>query len=547
MPFENRSGVGKLDWMRAALPVALSEKIDSLRRFRPVLEREVIDAKSSSESEQSIAEFAIASGASWVWTGWFDRPDWQFSLHLSLWHIEKGVATEVFTGQREGSTDDVHKFIGALAIESFESQRWLLSDTEKESLLKPVTADLYAFTLFGRGVAAWVGLDGKQYRPSARKNFEKVLLIDPGFGEANRFAAMTYLQLGKNSKVSSRLARALEAQPDDAAALREYYELRTKQGLHEEARDLLYRLLKQRPWNLELRLVLGKLHWRLGETDEAYKVLRDLERFGFKNPDVRRTLILVHASRGSKVDLVAELEKLAKEEPGDIEIQLELAAAYVAAGRTADSIVVYERVISVEPENIVALKFLGDSYRRLGRLNRAIRYYGLAVRAKPTDPRSYFLLGATYVEVGDDARAKQVYTRAQKFPEYLPDAYNNLGAIAYRDGKLYESLWYLKRAVAKRSLKPRYRYNYALSLSATRQEKEALVEIDAALQLEPDNAEMHYLRGVILLRKGDAAEAEKSFKKTLALAPGHEGAAHNLERLGELLRRTREGVIQGAK
>ena len=106
---------------------------------------------------------------------------------------------------------------------------------------------------------------------------------------------------------------------------------------------------------------------------------------------------------------------------------------------------------------------------------------------------------------------------------------------------------YTRRAVVKRPTSARFRYNYALSLSASKYTDEALAQVDAALKLEPNHIELHYLRGVVLLRKGRADEARAEFEKTLALDARHEGARHNVALLDELKRRAEQGevVIEG--
>jgi Flp pilus assembly protein TadD len=171
----------------------------------------------------------------------------------------------------------------------------------------------------------------------------------------------------------------------------------------------------------------------------------------------------------------------------------------------------------------------------------------MALHANPDDPRAYFLLGAAYVEAGNDNQARQVYRKAQRFKHYLSEVYNNLGAIAYRQGDLKESASYLKRAVRRDPARARYRYNYALTLSAERETSAALQQIDEGIKLDNEYVELRYLRGVVLLKAGDADGARKSFEATLTLDENHEGARHNVAMLDEMERKAKEGevVVEG--
>lgn len=59
----------------------------------------------------------------------------------------------------------------------------------------------------------------------------------------------------------------------------------------------------------------------------------------------------------------------------------------------------------------------------------------------------------------------------------------------------------------------------------------ALVESDAALQLAPQSAEAHNLRGVVLDELGRTAEAIAAYQEALRLDPGLSDAAENLAEL----------------
>ena len=60
-------------------------------------------------------------------------------------------------------------------------------------------------------------------------------------------------------------------------------------------------------------------------------------------------------------------------------------------------------------------------------------------------------------------------------------------------------------------------------------------------------AGLPWLRGVVLLRTGDAEEARVAFEATLAIDSEHRGAQHNISLLDEMKRRLEQGevVIEG--
>ena len=89
----------------------------------------------------------------------------------------------------------------------------------------------------------------------------------------------------------------------------------------------------------------------------------------------------------------------------------------------------------------------------------------------------------------------------------------------------------------KSPLRPKAHYNYALVLSAKKERDRALDELKIAGELDPQDAEVRYLAGVILLRLGRLDEAKREFEEAVKRKPDHPDAKHNLALLKDLERR----------
>jgi len=551
LPFENRSGVQGMAWMSAGMAFLIGEKVEANRDLTPVYGPLVVPpGPPLAITAPSVAAFAREVGARWVWTGWVARPDWELQLGVSLWRVEGNTGAAVRVGEVVNRAEFArYSDLAAQAVTALCNKAGLAVDAgERVEVERTPSADFYAYTLFGRGLAAMLGSEGQpEDLEKAFKNVHRAVFVDPRLSEAQRVLAEIYAAQGKEAKAKGRLAYALQMRPDYYPALVAGARLARHGGRLDQARDLYERALTVRPWDLEVRYSLGKTMWDSGDADGAF---REMSRVVQKRPrDVRarRVLVLIHASRGDNADLVSELEQVAALDPSDEPTRMDLAAAYAAMGRVDRAIEAYRGIVDRNPQHAQAMKFLGDLHKRQGQVDRAVKYYGDAVKADPDDPRAYFLLGAIYVEGGKDKDAKRIYQQAQRFKRYLAETYNNLGAIAYRERDLDTSMWYHRRAVLRRPSSARLRYNYALSLSASKYTEEALEQVDAALKLEPNHVELHYLRGVVLLRRGEADAARAEFEKTLALNAKHDGARHNIDVIDELKRRAQEGevVIEG--
>jgi Flp pilus assembly protein TadD len=545
MAFENRTTIRALDYLRAAAAFELAEKIEQNLPLWPAYGRLVVPSGPAvAVDAKSVAAFAAGNGARYVFTGWVRRPDWKLELNVTLWKVEGGAATQLATHTATDDFNAVHVMLGNAVIALAEQAKWRLGPEAATGLRAVVSKDLYAFTLFGRGLGYLLGLDGGVVNlAAAAKDLDKATFIDPTMVEGQRIDAEVRLREGKGAKAAGKLAYVLELRPGYYAAMRDAAAGAVADGKSELSRELFDRMVRARPWDLDARYGLGNALWEAGDADGAF---RELDRVVQRQPDhigARRVLVLVHASRGSGKDLVRELEAVVKLDPRDQAARLDLGAAYLAVGRADEARATYQAVLAERPDDVTAHKLLGDLHRRAGQHPEAIAEYSKMMKLAPDDPRPYFLVAAIYLEEGKEGEARKLYQKALRFKAYVGQVYNNLGAIAYREGRLDDAYWYLKRAALKRPRSVSARYNYAMVLSARKEGEAALAEIAAGLALDPRHAGLLALRGVVMLRVGDLTEARKAFEAALSVKPDAVDARHDLDKLDEMERRRRQGGL----
>ncbi len=540
MPFVNESGLRSLDWMRVGLPVALAEKLEVHPGLRAAYASETVVAADGYD----VVEAARVAGARYVFTGAYKRPNWKLQIDVKLWSVEG--ATKVLVGERtvRGDFSDVYDLLDDALTSLCAAAGHPVPTAATERLARLPTKDFYAFTLYGRGLMALVGLDGAPDLAKAEKDLSRSVYIDPLFAEGHRMLAVAYLRLGQRGKARGRLSYALDLRADYYAPLALLVRAAYDGKERGEGIELATRALHLRPWDHDVRYMLGDLLWEEGDAEGARLELARLTAVQPHHLAARRILVLVHAAQGNMADLASELEAIIELDPEDERAKLDLGAAYHALGNDARARSIYEAIVERNPKHIQALKFIGDIHRAQGELATAISWYERALAANRNDPRPYFLLGSAYVSAGDEDKALRIYHAAVRFPRYLGETYSNLGALYYKRGKNDQALWYLKTAAAKKPQNPRVRYNYGLALSRAHVRDRALEEMTAATELDPEEADFQFGLGVALLRLGRLEEAEKAFMAAVRLDPAHADAAHNLQLIEELRRRAQEGEIQ---
>jgi len=237
---------------------------------------------------------------------------------------------------------------------------------------------------------------------------------------------------------------------------------------------------------------------------------------------------------------VADLEEVVRLEPESLDARMDLGAAYLAVGKRQEAESAYDEVLRKRPRSAAALKLCGDLARARGDLKKASTLYGKLRWIAPSDPRPVFLLGTAYYDAGNLAAAERWFTEASKYPGMLGEAYGNLGVIALRRGQSKEAQWFLSRATKRKPQRALLRYNYALALFGNNRPEDALNQLHVAQGLEPNDALIQFFTGVVALRAGMLAEAERCFREALRLDPQNEDARHNLALLEPLVRPTRE-------
>lgn len=542
VPFENMTNVKNLDWMTSAIAVTVAEKLEAVPSLRPAYGAAVLDGFEPVWDEAKVARRAAEAGAKWVVAGSFERPNWKSEVTIQIYAAAEGAEGKpalrlVAAVTSVGEQKQLLSQIDALLLEALAKAGFQLEPEVVAQVKRRPTKDLYAFTLYGRALNQLYGFYEPRAIPKALKTLKRVNLIDPKFAEAHRALGLAYLEAGDRGRAAGQYAYALDLKPGYFAAQVGLARLYRAEGNRARARELCEKALEVRPYDVEMREMLGEILWEEADLDGALEQLERVTALAPKHLQARRTLALIYAARGATEHLAQELERVQELAPDDLDVKLDLGAAYQRMSANEKAIAAYEEVLRRQPKNVQALKLVGDCYRRAGEPDRAIQAYQRVMKLAPDDPRPYFLLGAAYQEAGQDAKAEQVFQEAQRFKRYLGEAWINLGSIAYRRGDLSQANWYLSRAVVKSPTRPKAHYNYALVLSAKKERDKALDELRIAGDLDPQDSEIRYLAGVILLRQGRLDEARQMFEEALKRRPEHADAKHNLALILDLERR----------
>lgn len=165
------------------------------------------------------------------------------------------------------------------------------------------------------------------------------------------------------------------------------------------------------------------------------------------------------------------------------------------------------RAVELDPTNLVALRSLIETHHRLGRLGELKGRFETRVERAPTDAHAHEALGLTLFALGGEhgPAARKALERAVELEPGSADFQYRLGVLLVESDAFADARHVLRRAVELDGSNARYRLPYALALARTGDRAEAVKQLAAVLELQPD-------RGEVALAERTAAQVLDPFR-----------------------------------
>lgn len=344
-----------------------------------------------------------------------------------------------------------------------------LTELKQAVMLKPADAD----ARFDLAEA----LFGEEQFPQAATQLEKALELSPEHANSRRMLARCYEKSGSTEKALKTLEAFVRLRPEDAAAREELVGFFLQQGRPDDAILHAAEAVKLEPKDIQRRLFLADLLASRRLPEQAREILEEAHRLAPDEPKVTRMLKEIYELLG---DDVAQ-ERIAGEKERGYFLKQARAAArskeLIAEAKNAGL------------ENALALLADGNDVG----LKRAMQ---AASQAQRDSAAGLFFDGELFLIADDDAAAKRSFEAALSVAPNLGLAWNRLGDIA------------------------QHRHAF----------KDAVTLYKKALLLGVDDANAWEDLGDVYASLGEAAQAEKAWKKSAERDAGG-GASRKLAAL----------------
>lgn len=231
--------------------------------------------------------------------------------------------------------------------------------------------------------------------------------------EVNYLQGLLAFKQNDLQQAQTSLLKVLKASPESVPTQLLYGAVRFAQQDMEQAAYYLSKYVSAVPANLDARKLLARTYIKLGQHEDASKLLGDdIDMAG----DLE-LLTLASQSRLLAGDVSAGLkglERAVDSKPGDLSLRSNLARAYISAGDNASAVRQLNHMLAKGDDTQQTAALLISAHVRDGQFEQALSVAHDLKQKYPDSPAVTTLLGSTYAISDNKLKARQYFEVARK-------------------------------------------------------------------------------------------------------------------------------------
>jgi tetratricopeptide (TPR) repeat protein len=346
--------------------------------------------------------------------------------------------------------------------------------------------------------------------------------------------------------------------------------------LSEAIKELNSVYLRQ-PNNTMALYALGHCYERLGRESQAVEFYQDCLKFKNYLQLPAQRLAAIYFKNGQLEKTTQQYELLKNEYPDDISSLITLGHLYIVTGRYAEAVETFNKAILIHPDNFQAhdenidrlisegqlyealeciedlladqpekpdlrMKY-ADILRMVGATSDAVAQYEQVLRICPDFLEATIKLGTQYLQMDQEYLAAQQFNRAVEINDSIIEAYIGLAIAQKSAGNTSDALGTLSLAAAiqpnssllftematlrfKAGLRDNQPFDYKDDYSSLTE----IVIVAHRQQIihHPQNPDLYYRLGVLMMNVGRLPDAIESFRTALEINPAYTRAGSKL-------------------
>jgi tetratricopeptide (TPR) repeat protein len=388
---------------------------------------------------------------------------------------------------------------------------------------------------------------------AAEKQLWEIVVREPENTTAINLLGIIRTRQKRFPEAEALFKRVLAIAPDFVGAYRNLGELYAIHGRSVDAKAAYVKVHELDPRDAKTSLALGTLYEETGEFERSIEIISSIplslrppaalpvmasDYFALKQPDkVAELTPLVRQGAASDPSLIPRFARVLAENGFADDAEQLLKSATPRQKLTAGYLVVLARVQERQGNLLLAERTLArmaklnpdsfDAWFQLARLASQSKDYkkessllDKALRIQPDHPEALRHLVLARMGSGDSAVAVAVARRLYSMRPEDPDAMYLLAAALANHAEWHEARPVMEKLVSVRDDATTH-VMFGMALMNDGDIEGASLQIERALQKNPNEAEAHYYKGVIARQRGDLPTALNEMEVVVKANPQH--------------------------
>ena len=378
-----------------------------------------------------------------------------------------------------------------------------------------------------------------QNPPEAEEQLRIILKQDPKFAPATLKLSQILIKSGRAQQAIGSLEDGLNQSPaaEDVASLQANLGMAyAANGQFEKGLQTLNNLIAAQPNFADAHLQLGVLFARrqhTGDQEQAAREFREALRLDPGSDVARLALGQTLLAWQNFADGLPVLLEYTSHQTKDAQGFYALGVAYKGTNQPQQAIQALKRSVDLNPREPAVRLALGKLLAETGQIDAAIRHMQAAERFDPGNPEIHTQLVLLLEKAGRKEQARveknklaalQSRTNKDKEIEKLNEEANQLLA----SGNAKAAAEKYQRAIQLNPNDAKLHYNLSLAFDRSGEIVAEKKELLKAIELEPRFSVAQNQLGLLALNASQQADAEVRFKKALEAEPSYAEAQSNL-------------------
>ena len=325
------------------------------------------------------------------------------------------------------------------------------------------------------------------------------------------------LRAGNLDQAESSFKKVLAQDPNSAGAYANLGVIAMRRQNWPAALDLLHKAERLAPNIAGIRLNIGLVYYRQSEFKGAIAPFESVVRDKPDGLQARYLLGLCYFFTERYADAVQALQDLWPQESNDLNYLYVLGNAADKAGNTELQDRALGRFVELGQNTAEYHLLMGKAFLNREENDKALAELQQAAQSDPNLPFVHFNLGLVYLARLDFDRAKEQFEKDIALEPDVPFNYDRLGLVyiyQQQDAKAEENF---REALRRDSHLSSSYFGLARVYQREKKFDQALIAIDSAIKIDPDNPNYHNSKGQILLRQGRTHDGQAELAAATSL------------------------------